>query len=119
MMLLSQNGCHSKAWGQQLLVHSLRCYSCTDGQCKTTTIVPCPEGSACLLVHVKNGSSEYDVTYCTLQSECKQPPAFIPSGASFSQTCCYTDLCNSAIVNKMALSIAGFLVLVSLYVSRF
>ncbi|XP_077148632.1 lymphocyte antigen 6 complex locus protein G6c [Ranitomeya variabilis] len=100
-------------------VTSLQCYACTDLSCNNDPYkMPCPAGNKCLSVSYTYGNTHFAVKSCTPPAMCSFPPTYVPSGVSYKQTCCDTDLCNSAITNKMSLVSAGVLVLMSLYVSR-
>ncbi|KAM3911788.1 uncharacterized protein RB166_020323 [Leptodactylus fuscus] len=99
--------------------YSLNCYYCEDPQCNKQTTQPCPSGYTCLAAKVTVGSNKMQVKSCSPPEMCNMPPAIAPPGSSYSQSCCSTDLCNSAVTTKMSLLTAALLVLVSLYVSRF
>ncbi|XP_056394388.1 CD59 glycoprotein-like [Hyla sarda] len=100
-------------------VDSLRCYTCRDPpECTSTTIRTCPPGDSCFIAIVEIGYFDKLYQKCTRPSDCGR--GHLPIGASSAtQYCCNEDLCNSAVTNKMSLFTGGFLVLVSLYVSRF
>ncbi|XP_069602594.1 lymphocyte antigen 6D-like [Ranitomeya imitator] len=98
-------------------VTSLQCYVCTDTSCNSQHTMPCSAGYRCLLLSFTYENIHFTVKGCSPPSTCSLPPSYVPSGASYTQRCCDTDLCNSAITNKMSIVSSGVLVLVSLYVS--
>ncbi|XP_069798821.1 uncharacterized protein [Dendropsophus ebraccatus] len=102
-------------------VNSLRCGTCADVQCNTTTSVTCPPDAsdACVTLTITRGNAKTITKGCISKEECDSQLTIPPGASEINRNCCYNNLCNSAVINKMALSIAGFLVLVSLYVSRY
>ncbi|KAM4019518.1 uncharacterized protein ACNLHF_000221 [Anomaloglossus baeobatrachus] len=99
-------------------VSSLRCTQC-ENQCKSATTSTCPARNRCFSLSFSQGNDEVKLKGCTPPELCDVRPPFVPAGTSFKSSCCDTDLCNSAVTNKMSLMAAGFLALVSLYASRF
>ncbi|KAM4019493.1 uncharacterized protein ACNLHF_000196 [Anomaloglossus baeobatrachus] len=99
-------------------VTSLQCYECSDLTCKNQYTTNCPGDQKCFLVSYTYGNTNFAVKSCISPAMCIKPPSYIPSEVVYSLKCCSTDLCNSAVTNKMSLVSAGFLVLVSLYSSK-
>ncbi|XP_040261796.1 uncharacterized protein LOC120977768 isoform X2 [Bufo bufo] len=102
-------------------VNSLRCSTCRGVNCDSYTTLTCREGTgaACQSVFFWKGDTRRNFRACTSRYECTRRPSFVPQDGGYTIECCYTDLCNSAITTKMSLFLAGFLVLMSLCVSRF
>ncbi|XP_044124247.1 lymphocyte antigen 6C1-like [Bufo gargarizans] len=102
-------------------VNCLKCSTCNDTKCDTYKPVTCPEipGAACQTVSFKMGDGKRVSKGCSTHELCEVKPPIVPQGVEFKTDCCATDLCNSAITTKMSLLLAGFLVLMSLCVSRF
>ncbi|XP_044162447.1 three-finger toxin MALT0070C-like [Bufo gargarizans] len=100
-------------------VNSLDCITCNDANCDTYKTVTCPEaGAACQTVSFKMGDVKRVMKGCSSSMDsCQIKPPNVPQDANIN--CCQKNLCNSAITTKMSLLLAGFLVLMSLCVSRF
>ncbi|XP_040261795.1 lymphocyte antigen 6C1-like isoform X1 [Bufo bufo] len=102
-------------------VNCLQCYTCNDAKCEMSKPVTCPEISRaeCQSISFKMGDVNRVLKGCSQRDLCNVKPPIVPPGVEFKTHCCDTDLCNSAITTKMSLLLAGFLVLMSLCVSRF
>ncbi|CAJ0965957.1 unnamed protein product [Ranitomeya imitator] len=100
-------------------VTSLNCFQCSDPQCKNPTTTTCPARNHCFSLAFSQFNAEVAIKGCSPPELCNHRPPLVPPGVSYKSSCCDTNLCNSAITNKMSLVSAGVLVLVSLHVSRF
>ncbi|XP_040261736.1 lymphocyte antigen 6C2-like [Bufo bufo] len=100
-------------------VNCLQCYTCNDAKCEMSKPVNCPEtsGAVCQSISFKMDYGNRVLKGCSSRDVCNVKPPNVPQDAVIN--CCEKDLCNSAITTKMSLLLAGFLVLMSLCVSRF
>ncbi|XP_077142035.1 uncharacterized protein LOC143806022 [Ranitomeya variabilis] len=101
------------------MVSSLRCYICQDSDCSELCTTTCSEGKICRSVSYSVVGVESVAKGCYNKDKCDERPSYVPDGVSFESSCCDSNLCNSAITNKMSFIAASVLVLVSLYASRF
>ncbi|XP_044162650.1 lymphocyte antigen 6D-like [Bufo gargarizans] len=102
-------------------VNSLKCITCNNANCDNCREVTCPDtsgGAACESVSYETSDGKRVIKGCSSSMDsCQMQPPNVPQDAYIN--CCQTDLCNSAITTKMSLLLAGFLILMSLCVSRF
>ncbi|KAM4640573.1 uncharacterized protein O3C94_015185 [Discoglossus pictus] len=105
--------------------YTLKCYigGCGNNDCHNLGTMICGDGQACGTSEATAHGVTVSTRSCTPTSACGTSigDGFNFNGASSQKstiTCCYTDLCNSAGTNKIALLTAGLCALLALCLSK-